>query len=149
MIRKTFLNSQISTKSTTNDRPLGHLLCFVIYPTFNDTARNNPVQGEPAQRRVSCTSPHQPSLPSQGWAQHSATEKGVGQKYSHRKAMRFCLDQWNRGGYRRWAVRKQEQGTGLCLPGVASGWIRLKCIVKLFHKGNVHTQEHLRAATQT
>lgn len=38
-----------------------HLVCFVIYPTPNDTAGNNPVQGVPAQRECPAPLPPQAS----------------------------------------------------------------------------------------
>lgn len=126
---------------------MGHLVCFVNYPTLKDTARNNPTEGVPAQRGVSCTSPPFRSPCCLLWVEHSYLQlrKELDKNIPTEKPWGFI---WISGTeqvedtYGRWAVRKEEQGTGQFLPGVVSGWIRSECIVKLLHKGHVHTQRN-------
>lgn len=118
-------------------------MCFVIYPTLNDTARNNPIQGVPAQRGVSYTSPPSDLLVAcSGLSTSFCSCQGCWTKTFPEKSHEVLFGSV---GWSRWRIQEQGSeeaggGTRLFPPGVVSGWIRLKCIVKLLHQGNVHTQ---------
>ena len=118
-----------------------------VNPTLNDTAaRNNLIHGLPAQRGSALhLSPSNTFLlPScLHWVEHSFVQLGseLDKNVPTRKAIRFPFDQWNCVDrvYGRWRSEEAGRREKDCFFQQQPA-VRLKCIVKLLHKCNVHTQ---------
>lgn len=125
-------------------------MCFVIYPTLSDTARNNPIQGVPAQRE--CPAPLPPRA-SSGLITAFCNWEGSWTKPFPQKSheVSFGSVGWSRRRIRK-KMGSEEAGAGNRTVSSRSGqWldqIKVHCETAP-QKQCIHTDEHLRAATQT
>lgn len=145
MISKTFLNSQTSTKSTTTDRSFQWDIWCVLLFTQLSMILQETIQYRGYLHKGECPTPLPPQtllVACSGLSTSFCSCQGCWTKTFPEKSHEVLFGSV---GWSRWRIQEQGSeeaggGTRLFPPGVVSGWIRLKCIVKLLHQGNVHTQ---------